>query len=264
MSFISFATLDELAAACSSDFSLIDNFSEDELAALINFLIENLELEKYDELLEHCLSALDKFDGYNDEFDNNAVISEILGTYKLIFHCKRLRVLKSLAFTAAVLAVGVFFLIPTDANSRKRNFIFNYSVPDSICTNISDVQQLQTQYPDLMLPEFIPENFSFYKAEIFYPNTNDENITAHFSDNSSSSFKFSARLIDPNTSPVSISFDTKSYSSHNIDGVVYHSFTSNGIPNIIFNPNNEYLYILSADTTNLSSDDILKIALSFE
>ncbi len=273
MYFENISDANELVRLFNCDPAALENLSEEELHVIINFLIENSDDENCEEcrLLDKCLELLEKFDGYSDDTDNEKILADIFSSLNAAIVNRRTAAVRRFFFAAAILTVGAIFIIPANANSRIKHFRFNFDETESV--SVSDAaapdasytlpEKFWEDYPHIMYPAYITEEFSFMRADIF----SEDNITfiaVYFCSDSDSIIKYTVRNAESVKSLFPMNIDPGSCASTNYNGTSYYTAARGGNPFVVFKSDDNQLYSLNAADSVLSEDELMKIAFSFE
>ncbi len=249
-----------------SEESFIDSLTSESIHELINTAVRNPYSKEKRRMLRQCLNRINSSEDYPYSSDKRNIRKALVKAV-----CSKDDICTYLAFT-----VGFIFLCLLSLNLLIRIQDLAAEAYEEIAqtenkplythmpcqTMYYDMEQLLYDYPDLKLPEYIPEGYSFEHADVVTDPVCFL-VSAHYFDSEENliTIAYEKILPDKDTGRSTIEADAGSYKAFEKDGILYEQVTNCGRYTIVWEDSvNEFYRLFGVPT----EEDAHKIIFSIE
>lgn len=265
----------ELKALCLQNIDYVTQLTEEDLSVLINELIMNPDTQEEAELLEHCFAQLELFDGYSNDIDHDKILAKLDAAAKqeeckpIVQRKKPVRIWIAASIIAALVCIASIGVI--SASGRFDFFQFDFDSPETRTETVSapsettytNIEEFQAEYPDVMMPEYMPDGYTFYSANVLTLSY-DIYITVQYTHPQKNMFEYNANWSAEGHMPVVVEADDGSDRTVTQNGITYNLYTNCGDPGAIFQTSDGYIYMMGELAEHMSAQEMERIVLSFE
>lgn len=265
----------ELKALCQQNIDYVAQLTEEDLSVLINELIMNQDTQEEAELLEYCFAQLELFDGYSDDIDHDKLLAKLDSAAKqeeckpIVHRKKPVRIWITAAIIAALVCIASIGVI--SASGRFDFFQFDFDSPETKTETVSvpsettytNTGEFQAEYPDVMMPEYMPEGYTFYSANVLTL-PSEIYISVQYIHPQKNIFQYDVNWSAEGHMPVVAEADEGSDRTVTQNGITYNLYTNCGDPGAIFQTSDGYIYMMGELAEYMSAQEMERIVLSFE